>query len=391
MPIQAAFGSKDLNPKQVQRNQELTSKLSHLYKQWGYEEVSPPNVERLETLIAGGAISDKEIVKIVADEPLGLRPEMTASIARAATTRLANKQRPLRLWATGTVFKSNEDCDGKYLVEEQLQSGVELIGISGVNAEVELLYLLLEALNILKIRDLDNPILLIGHKSLFNLILKDLNGKVTKNIENFLSNFDLINIENHITDSDVKQKLKEVLKIRGNPKNVLDSLESIYGRNNIFNELKRLFNIIEPIASTHGVKIQLDPTYLSHFDLYTGLIFELTCKYNYCPKIIARGGRYDELINIFSETNKEETGAGFSFSIDNIREMQEEISSIKDRQEKVLIAYNDNKLYQDALILQSQLHDKGVIAMVELNPCETKSLAKEISIKRSFDRVEWIS
>ena len=53
------------------------------------------------------AVSDlPETYVFVADEPLGLRPEMTASIARAACTRLAEKPRPLRLWAAGTVFES---------------------------------------------------------------------------------------------------------------------------------------------------------------------------------------------------------------------------------------------------------------------------------------------
>ena len=41
MAIQPALGTKDLNPQEVQINQLLTSKLADLYKQWGYEEVSP--------------------------------------------------------------------------------------------------------------------------------------------------------------------------------------------------------------------------------------------------------------------------------------------------------------------------------------------------------------
>ena len=44
----------------------------------------------------------------MADEPLGLRPEMTASIVRASATRFAHKTRPLRLWSSGAVFKSKK-------------------------------------------------------------------------------------------------------------------------------------------------------------------------------------------------------------------------------------------------------------------------------------------
>ena len=38
MPIQPAFGTKDLNPKEVEQNQHISSVLSSLYKKWGYEE-----------------------------------------------------------------------------------------------------------------------------------------------------------------------------------------------------------------------------------------------------------------------------------------------------------------------------------------------------------------
>ena len=96
MALQPASGARDLNPQQVEHNQVLRVRLAEVYRQWGYDEVSPPQVERMDTLKAGGGINSTDIVRLVADEPLGLRPEMTASIARAATTRLAQCARPLR-------------------------------------------------------------------------------------------------------------------------------------------------------------------------------------------------------------------------------------------------------------------------------------------------------
>ena len=99
MALQPATGARDLNPKQVQQNQYLREQLAIVYRHWGYDEVSPPQVERLDTLMAGGAIASHDVVRLVADDPLGLRPEMTASIARAACTRLKDRTRPLRLCA----------------------------------------------------------------------------------------------------------------------------------------------------------------------------------------------------------------------------------------------------------------------------------------------------
>ena len=390
MAIQPALGTKDLNPQEVQINQLLTSKLADLYKQWGYEEVSPPNIDTLQTLIADGGIAEKDIVKLVADQPLGLRPEMTASIARAATTRMAKRHRPLRLWASGTVFKSKVDSDGKFNVEEKLQSGVELIGIPSITAEVELLYLLLECLNKLGINQKGQPTLLIGHKSLFNLIIRDIPYEYTLSLQKNLSNFDLIEIKNSSLDSDIKVTILKALKLRGKPNIVIRELELLYGENNLLNKLKRLFAVIEPIANKHGVNIQLDPTYLSHFDLYTGIIFQLICKNEYSPRVIARGGRYDELINIFGDLETNESGAGFSISIDNIRELENIYHRGTDSQKRILIAYSKKKSYEDAISRQSYYHSKGLIAMVELEALDSKAEACELIKQRGFDELEWL-
>ncbi len=390
MPIQPAFGTKDLNPKEVEQNQQISAKLSSLYVKWGYQEVYPPKVERIETLVAGGGISNKDIVKLVAEEPLGLRPELTASIARASATRFAHIQRPLRLWATGTVFKNKEDCDLKLTIEESLNSGVELIGMHGMEAEIELLYLLLEALNILEIDLEEKPTLLIGHKRLMKLILEDFTPKEQLVIKKNLTSYDLIKTEDlEITDK-AKQKLIKVLKIRGNPKKVIHELEDIYGVNEIFVELQRLFSIIDPIASKHNVSIQLDPTYQSDYDFYTGIIFQLICKNIFAPKIIARGGRYDDLINMFGQRNRNEKAAGFSFSLDRIRELKQKTKHITTSKFKTLIVYSLNKMYEDALQEQLNLHSKGITAMVELEPCDSKESAKQLMVKRGFDKLLWI-
>ncbi len=390
MAIQPALGTKDLNPQEVQRNQLLSTKLADLYKQWGYEEVSPPNIDTLETLMADGGIEEKDIVKLSADQPLGLRPEMTASIARAATTRLAKRQRPLRLWASGTIYKSNKDCHGKFSVEEKLQSGVELIGIPSITAEVELLYLLLECLNKMGINQRGKLTLLIGHKSLFNLIMNDIAIENRRLIRRYLTDFNLIKIQDSMLNDQIKERLLKVLKLRGEPNLVIGQLEKIYGETEAVSQLKRLFAVIQPIAKKYGVYIQLDPTYLSHYDLYTGIIFQLICQDEYSPKVLARGGRYDKLISIFGNSETNESGAGFSISIDTIRELENTINRGKYSQKRVLIAYSKNKSYEDAISKQSNYHSKGLIAMVELEPLNSQTEAIELLKKRGFDELVWL-
>ena len=56
MTLQPASGARDLNPQQVRKNHLIASKLSSLYQLWGYERISPPHIERLDTLMAAGGI-----------------------------------------------------------------------------------------------------------------------------------------------------------------------------------------------------------------------------------------------------------------------------------------------------------------------------------------------
>ena len=136
MALQPAAGARDLNPVQVGGNRRLRERLAEVYRLWGYEEVAPPSVERLDTLQAGGGIAAQDVVRLAAEEPLGLRPEFTASIARAASTRMAARPRPLRLWAEGPTFRAFVGDAGGQRISEQLQSGVELLGVSTAAADV---------------------------------------------------------------------------------------------------------------------------------------------------------------------------------------------------------------------------------------------------------------
>ena len=75
MALQPAAGARDRNPGEVDSNRRLCDQLAEVYRLWGYQEVDPPAIERLDTLEAGGAIAERELVRLAADEPLGLRPE----------------------------------------------------------------------------------------------------------------------------------------------------------------------------------------------------------------------------------------------------------------------------------------------------------------------------
>ncbi len=389
MTLQPAAGGRDLNPQQVESNQQLSKILGDVYRHWGYEEVSPPSIERLETLMADGAINASEIVKLVANEPLGLRPEMTVSMARVASTRLSKRARPLRLWSSGTVFQSRVSVENNLCIDEKLQSDVELIGTQEISAEIELLSMLLQAMERLELTKINKPILLISHTKFMDLILKSIDMKDANNIKNHLINYNRLELEQIECGKKLQNYLLNIQKIRGKPLETIKILENLFGNNSIINDLKKIFNIIQPLANEYGIKLQLDPTFQPYFELYTGLVFQFICDNGYSPIVVARGGRYDNLVKRFSNKSQEASGLGFSISIDKIQELKKYRHETKENQTTYLVAYGPNSNISLALNAQNKLHKKGFKAILELNALQTKEQALSILKERNCDLLEW--
>ncbi len=74
MALQPAAGARDLNPRQVETNRNLTERLARVFRLWGYDEVSPPRVERMKTLMAGGGHRQSRHRASCRRRPIGLTP-----------------------------------------------------------------------------------------------------------------------------------------------------------------------------------------------------------------------------------------------------------------------------------------------------------------------------
>ena len=388
MALQPAAGARDLNPRQVDANRQLSEKLAGVFRLWGYDEVSPPRVERLDTLMAGGAIASTDIVRLVADEPLGLRPEMTASIARAASTRMAARPRPLRLWASGTVFQTRAADEGGQHIEENLQTGVELFGVEPIEAEMELLSLLMDAVQALGVDRAQRPRLLVGHTGLMDLLLSLVPDNQRETVRTALIQFDRLALESLGLPDEVRSKLLALLSCRGTPQQVLSQLRPIFGSTPLFDDLDRLCNQLTAVADDQGITIQLDPTFQPHFELYTGLVFQLVCDGSSAPVVIARGGRYDDLMRRCGAPAAQAFGAGFSFAIDPIRELLSGDGTASPMP-TVLVAFSNGSRLEDGLARQRHWHQQGRSAVLELHPLRDRSEAEAKAEAREL-QLDWI-
>jgi ATP phosphoribosyltransferase regulatory subunit len=390
MVLQPAAGARDLNPREVEQNREICAALAEVYRLWGYQQVDPPSVERVDTLEAGGGIDSQELVLLASEERLGLRPELTASIARAASTRMAQRPRPLRLWTNGTIFRSSIGDSGHQRIHEQLQSGVELLGERSAAADVELVTLLLAAATKLGLAE-HSPQLLIGHHGLLTALLADVPEPHRAITRRALTGFDALALEAIPLAETLRQRLRAVMRLRGGPSEVLYALEQWLGPIPLLNDLHQVLKAVAPAAERGGVTLRLDPTFQPHFALYDGLVFKLVCQGRPAPLEIASGGRYDALVGRFTAVASAAAGVGFGFDVEALRELLGHGWGLASQPSAVLVSYGTSASLPAAIEAQRQLHQQGLIAELHPEPLPSQQRADAVAATRGCSRALWLA
>lgn len=127
----------------------VRERLLACFAAYGYDRVAPPLAEFEESLLSGsGQTLSRKMFRVMdptTQRMMGLRSDMTIQVARIAATRLAAEPRPLRLCYAGEVLRVK---GGQLRTEREFgQAGIELIGSTSLEADVEVLLLASEALS----------------------------------------------------------------------------------------------------------------------------------------------------------------------------------------------------------------------------------------------------
>ena len=162
---------KEIKLVDVKNNSNIINNLNSIYKLWGYEEVSPSFINTLQTIKGRGFIDENQLVGIVSNNSLCLRPEMTTSIVKLSSTRLINKKRPIRLFTNGMVFDKKQNNKNSFKLQEKLQCGIELIGYDTKYPEIEVINILFDSIDNINLKDGCNLFLLVSTTKIMELIL----------------------------------------------------------------------------------------------------------------------------------------------------------------------------------------------------------------------------
>lgn len=318
MIYQPPAGARDLLPLEVEQKRWINDRLQHIFQKWGYQRIVTSTLEWLDTLTAGGAVQPSKVLQLRnnGESSLGLRPELTASIARAAVTRMAGNKEPQRLCYRANVFRnSSQNHHGRQL--EFYQAGVELLFAGGILADAETILLLVDCLNELGAPDWT---ILLGEAGLTRSLLAAFPESIRTSVRNCIANLDRITLEGLELDRDLKAQALMLFDLRGKPEAVLDKLGTLDLDNNAqatVNQLKSLIELLNS-SSEAPLPLTLDLSLLQTFDYYTGIVFKAVSFQEHQSYVLAEGGRYDQLLGLYDPQRKTSPGIGFSMSIEDL-------------------------------------------------------------------------
>jgi ATP phosphoribosyltransferase regulatory subunit len=311
---QPAAGARDLLPLDVAQKRWIEDRLEQVFQRWGYHRIITSTLERMDTLMADEAIQRHMVIQLQngQNEELGLRPELTASIARTVVTRMTNATYPQRLYYNANVFRRN--WEGRHnRQQEYYQSGVELLGAGGLLANAEVLLLVADCFTAL---DLQGWRLILGEAGITRSLFNAFPPEIRNQVRTAIANLDYVTLDTLPLSEELHQRAKIMLDLRGDSREVLEKVSSLHlepGQQEAINNLKSLVELLEC-----KFPLILDLSLIQTIDYYTGIVFEVVSDTNFQAQVLGRGGRYDQLLGLYHPQSESIPGIGFELSIDDL-------------------------------------------------------------------------
>ena len=312
-------GVRDIYGKEYGQKLSVEKELHEKLRLYGYEDIQTPTFEFFDVFSKEvGTTPSKELYKFFDKEnnTLVLRPDFTPSIARCAAKYFCEDQVPLRFSYIGNTFNNTSNLQGK--LKEVTQMGAELINEPSVEADGEMISLVIEAL---LSTGLNRFQVSIGEVEYFKGLCEEagLDEETEFDLRDCISGKNYFAAQELLIERKVAEpyqsRLLRVADMFGNMCSLTEAREMVNNPRSLA-AIERLENLYE-VLKAYGVAeyISFDLGMLSKYNYYTGVIFKA---YTYgVGEAIVKGGRYDRLLEQFG---KKAPAVGFCVVIDSIME-----------------------------------------------------------------------
>ncbi len=367
----------DVLPFEARRVEELRRSLLDCARGYGFELVMPPLLEHLDSLLTGtGHELDLRTFKLVdqlSGRTMGVRADTTVQAARI-DAHLLNRKGVTRLCYCGPVLHTRPA--GPYATREPLQFGAELFGHAGVEADLEVQELALQALHTAGV---DGLMMDLADARLVRALLDaaGLQGDAAHAVTAALAGKDAAVLE-EVTD-----------KVPENIRTAMLSLLNLYGGDDVLDLARDRLPALPLIASAledlrwlasrlrrsnPEVRVGFDLADVGGYGYYSGVRFAVYGGAGH--DALARGGRYDEVGAVFGRSRP---AVGFSLDLKPLAEQATHAGTVQ----AIRAPWGDDPELRNAV---RQLRQRGETVVCVLPGHEDE--AQEFAVDRELIRVD---
>lgn len=302
-------GIADVLPAEAAQLERLRRELLDLYRGYGYEQVIPPLVEYLDSLLTGtGRDLDLRTFKLVdqlSGRQLGLRADITPQTARI-DAHILNRPGVVRLCYAGAVLHTRPAHP--LASREPLQVGAELYGYAGVEADAEIQRLAVESLRHAGVARIQFDL---GHTGIARaLIASDVAAAAS--LDDLLlalgaKDVPALRMLAAPLQPDSRDALIALTRLHGAPGEVLSSARAVLPPLPAI--AQALDDLAELAARVPADAVTIDLSDLHGYRYYTGVNF---AAYGDSAAALLRGGRYDDIGRAFGRARP---ATGFSIDM----------------------------------------------------------------------------
>lgn len=282
MKPQTLKGFRDFLPEEARKRQYVIDTFKKVFSLYGFEPLETPTLEYEEILTGKyGDEGDKLMYRFEdhGKRRVAMRYDQTVPLARVIAQYQNELTFPFKRYQIQPVWRADNTQRGRF--REFVQCDIDTVGSSGTLSDAEILQVVEKAYETLGFK---NFTILVNDRQNFT-------GTDPKAIG-------IIDKLKKIGSQEVERELSQ----KGFDPGLLTEIKN----------KKTTTNLSEIIKQTGSNRTTYEPTLARGLDYYTGLIFEVEIT-DYAVGSVCGGGRYDNLVGMFSGRSVPAVGCAFGF------------------------------------------------------------------------------
>lgn len=368
-------GVRDIYNVECGKKKALEERILKTFHLYGYHDIQTPMFEYFDVFRKEiGTVPSRELYKFFDKEgnTLALRPDITPSVARAAATLFGEEAIPIRLCYTGNTFINHSSYQGR--LREVTQMGVEFIGDDSVEADAEMLALVIESLTSVGLTEFQVNV---GNVDYVRSLIRDANlaEEAQERVIHLINNRNYFGVEDYLDKIQVKRSSREAIAalsgLTGGPEVLKRAKETALNSAGVLavKRLEKIYNALKIYGMEKFITFDLSMTG-GTYGYYTGIIFR---GYTFgTGDAVVKGGRYDRLLEKFG---KDSPSIGFAIVIDELMNaMNRQKLRIVYTRKNTLILYDEGRA-KEAIALGRDFRSKA--KNVELLKKDKKRILEE--------------